>query len=635
LIFAEAIALGITPNSFEQTLRERAEQLVLSRGMDTTAEHQDKPELHRALHELQIHQLELEMQNQALLELQLQLQESAARYADLYEQAPVGYLTLDAQGLICEANLTGARLLGQAPRSLYGQHMVSFLCPTSLSAFSALLADVFACKSAVECTLALKTMPGTERWVQVTATRSPAGMCYLVMLDVSSQRQAQNKLQYLATHDALTALPNWAWGHQTLQDLLAERETSQPLMVLYLDLDKFKHVNDTYSHALGDRLLCNVSQRLSACLPPEALLCRLSGDEFMVILPQVTSNSMVIASCQGILAALSLPFDMEGVQLFTSASIGIASFPQDGQESGILIRNANTALYQAKKNGENSYCFFEASMNTQVQRFVHTRDALRQALERNEFVLHYQLQFDIATSKPVGMEALIRWQRPGHGLVMPDAFIQVAEESGLIVPIGRWVLHEACRQAKAWQDAGAPPLRMAVNLSALQFRQLRVTQDVLDALENSQLAAACLELELTESILLENDPAIIATLDGWKALGISLSIDDFGTGYSSLAYLKNFPINKLKIDRSFVRNLQDDDGSRAIVQAIIQIAHSLNMSIMAEGIESADAGEQLRLMGCNGAQGYHYARPLPASDLAQRLNITQADYTLPDSQSPY
>jgi predicted signal transduction protein with EAL and GGDEF domain len=363
-----------------------------------------------------------------------------------------------------------------------------------------------------------------------------------------------------------------------------------------------------------------VAERLKAQQRESDRLCRLSGDEFMMLLTRIDPKQLVArvsSVCERLLSNLAAPFDLEdGVQLVTSFSIGVALYPRDGSDAETLMRLADTALYEAKKAGPHAYRFFEPRMNIALRHFVETRDALRLALERREFVLHYQPQFDLRHGRLIGVEALLRWQ-PHHDSQprMPGVFIQVAEHSGLIVSIGRWVLREACRQAARWREAGWSDVSMAVNLSAVQFRQPGLEQDVIAALADSRLAPRHLELELTESILLQGVDSVLATVSRWKALGIRLSIDDFGTGYSSLAYLKRFKVDKLKIDRSFVSDIAHDEEDRAIVRAIIQMAHSLNLKTIAEGVESAAIEERLRAMGCEESQGYFYSRPLPAAEL--------------------
>ncbi|MTW20755.1 putative bifunctional diguanylate cyclase/phosphodiesterase [Allochromatium palmeri] len=446
-------------------------------------------------------------------------------------------------------------------------------------------------------------------------------LMHVVWNDISEQRRALEQIEYLAFHDALTGLPNRIRGQDWLRQTLdSAAHHGDGLAVLYLDMDQFKYVNDTHGHGVGDQLLKGVAERLKAQQRESDRLCRLSGDEFMMLLTKIEPEHLVprvSAVCERLLSNLAAPFDLEGgVQLVTSFSIGVALYPRDGADAETLMRLADTALYEAKKAGPHAYRFFEPRMNIALRHFVETRDALRLALERREFVLHYQPQFDLHDGRLIGVEALLRWQPAGEAHPrMPGVFIQVAEHSGLIVAIGRWVLREACRQAALWREAGWLDVSMAVNLSAVQFRQPGLEQDVIAALADSRLAPHHLELELTESILLQGIDSVLATVSRWKALGIRLSIDDFGTGYSSLAYLKRFKVDKLKIDRSFVSDIAHDEEDRAIVQAIIQMAHSLNLKTIAEGVESAAIEERLRTMGCEESQGYFYSRPLPAAEL--------------------
>ena len=445
-------------------------------------------------------------------------------------------------------------------------------------------------------------------------------LLHIVGHDITEQKKAREQVEFMAYHDGLTGLPNRLLGQQRLQQEIQQaREQLQGVAVLYLDMDKFKYVNDSCDHAVGDAMLRSVAGRLLQSLRTRDMVCRLSGDEFMVVLPEVQDRQPVASLCQRMLDALAAPFEVEGLQLFASFSIGVARFPQDGSDSETLMLNADTALYEAKKAGQKRYRFFEPDMNVKLLHYVETCEALRLALEQQQFELHYQPQIELSSGRVTGVEALLRWRRPGHGLVAPGSFIGIAEESGLIVPIGRWVLHEACRQAAAWQQAGLAVGRMAVNLSAIQFRQGVAEQDVRSALESSGLDPARLELELTESSLLEHDACVLSTLDQWSARGIRLAIDDFGTGYSSLAYLKRMKIDKLKIDRSFITGLLHDEESQAIVRAMIQIARSLQIKTLAEGIEDPRVAEQLKALGCDGVQGHWYAAPQPAQALEQWL----------------
>ena len=468
----------------------------------------------------------------------------------------------------------------------------------------------------------------TLRWVQCSGRAQFEGegeqrravRMHGVFLDVTAQEQARQQIDFLAFHDPLTSLPNRVLGLERLQQAIgaAARHQTQ-LALLYLDLDKFKYVNDTHGHALGDLLLKSVARRLTGCLRAEDSLCRLSGDEFMIVLPNVKNVNQVSNACERILSRHLEPFDLDGIQVVTSFCVGAVIYPQDGASGETLMRNADMALYEAKKTGSNSFRFFEPQMNANLLQYVKTREALALAIEREEFELHYQPQVRLSDNRVVGVEALIRWRRPGQGLLPPVSFIAAAEETGLIVPIGRWVLHEACRQAARWQASGMPRLTVAVNLSAMQFRQGIVEADVRGALGATGLDPNLLELELTESILLQSDDMVMSLLRRWKHQGIRLTIDDFGTGYSSLAYLKRLAVDKLKIDRSFVTNLRHDDQDRAIVLAMLQIARSLKLTTVAEGIEESDVAERLHTMGCDEVQGYLYARPQPAEVFEQWL----------------
>ncbi len=441
-----------------------------------------------------------------------------------------------------------------------------------------------------------------------------------VMEDITQKKQIQARIDFLAFHDALTRLPNRVLGLDRLkQAVVAGQRHHRRFAVLYMDLDKFKYVNDTHGHTVGDALLQAVAQRLTHLLRAEDMLCRLSGDEFMIVLQDVGEQEDVVSVCEKVLTHLARPFDLEGLRLHTSFSIGIAIYPQDGIDAEALMRNADTAMYEAKLDGRNTYRFFDQQMNAAMLRYVQTRDALRLALERQEFELHYQPQIELQSGRVVAVEALVRWNRPGYGVVKPSDFIPAAEESGLIVPLGRWVLREACQQAAAWRDAGWGSAVVAVNLSGAQFRHGHLEEHIFAALHDARLDPTCLELELTESILLLNIDAVMSSLRRLKSRGLRLSIDDFGTGYSSLSYLKRFRVDKLKIDQSFVRDILQDDEDRAIVQAVVQMARSLNLRTIAEGVEDEERSRMLKDLGCDEAQGYLFSRPLPAQAFKEWL----------------
>ncbi len=443
--------------------------------------------------------------------------------------------------------------------------------------------------------------------------------------DITERRQAEQKIEFLAYHDPLTGLPNRVLLQDRLQQALALAERNgTSLALVFLDLDNFKKINDSLGHAAGDVLLQEVALRLKRCVRDTDTISRQGGDEFVLILRDLHSTEGSLPVLTKIMETLQEPVRCEGNELSTSASIGVALYPQDGDDFETLRKKADMAMYRAKEAGRNTYRFFDEAMDDEAVEHLLMRSGLRRALERNEFVLHYQPQIDLASGQVIGAEALLRWQHPEYGLVPPGRFIPVAEESGLIVAIGEWVLHEACRQAAAWQHAGLRPLVLAVNLSAVQFRGGSVEETVLQALAASGLRPEYLELELTETILIQNVEQVMASVRRLKQLGVKLSIDDFGTGYSSLSYLKRFDIDKLKIDQSFIRDLASDPDDAAIVRAIIQMAHSLDVRAIAEGVETSDMLLQLRAFGCDEAQGYHFARPMPAAEFERYLAAPQS-----------
>ena len=552
---------------------------------------------------------------------QLALGDSDARYRTIFDSVIDAIFILDLAGNILAVNDHACQRYGYSREEFLRLHVTAIDTPEDAFHAPARLAAVER-DGQVAFEAHHRDARGQPLDVEVRASRilfdgRPAMLA--VVRDVTERKRAQERAEYLAYHDALTGLPNRLLGLDRLTQQVAQAQRHQrQLAVLYLDLDQFKHVNDRYGHLLGDRLLQSVSRRLSRRVRAEDSLCRLAADEFMLVLPEVGQEQSLadLASlCDRLLALMAEPFDLDGHQVYVNLSLGVALYPRDGSDGETLMRNADTALYAAKRAGRQTYRFFEPRMNDELARFIQTRDALRDALERQAFVLHYQPQVALDTGRVVGVEALLRWQRPDVGLVMPGDFIDVAEESGLIAALGTWVLREACRQAAAWRQAGWPDLVVAVNLSTVQFRRGGIGDEVLEALAATGLDPAGLTLELTESILLQDAEAVLATVATWKAAGIQLAIDDFGTGYSSLAYLKRFPVDKLKIDRSFIVGMVEHEPDRAIVQAILDMAGGLKLRTTAEGVEDATQARQLCAMGCDEAQGYLYSPPLAAADL--------------------
>jgi diguanylate cyclase (GGDEF)-like protein len=393
--------------------------------------------------------------------------------------------------------------------------------------------------------------------------------------------------------------------------------------MLYIDVNKLNHINETYGHLVGDALIKEVGMRLHDAMQSNMTAARLTGDKFIVVIDRVPAPERISGYCDTILRQIAKPYQIQGLHLTVTFSIGTVVYPRDGANSDIVLRRADTALSAAKLAGPNQARAFEIGMNSNVVRFTETRNALRLALERHEFEMYYQPQIDLRSGKVVGAEALLRWNRPDHGMVAPGKFIDVAEDSGLIIEIGKWVLDDVCRQATTWSNQGLGDLTFSVNVSAVQFRQSEVAAHVHDALANNGLNPANLELELTESIFLQSDAPVLSIMADWKARGIKLAIDDFGTGYSSLQYLKRLKIDKLKIDQSFVRNLTAKSEDYAIVQAIIQMALALKLKTIAEGVEDQPTIDQLKQLGCDQAQGYWFARPMSAARFFQWFKSQQ------------
>lgn len=571
----------------------------------------------------------------------LQKREDELRvFATTVEQSPSSVLLTDADGRVTYVNPTFTEISGYTLDDVHGSKPPLFrsdLTPEDI------IRQI------------LSTVRDGEVWSGELQSRSKSGFLYwesvkigpvldkkgktshyiLVNEDITLRKSYEEQLLHQANYDVLTNLPNRLLAFDRIaQAMASKRRDSSHVVVMFLDLDRFKNVNDTLGHALGDDLLIEAAKRLNNCVRMEDTVARLGGDEFLIILPHVqqTLNSEAIA--QKILQAMATPFVLSGREIYITASIGITVYPEDSDNAQVLLRNADSAMYQAKAKGRNSYCFFTQTMNEQAKQRMEIESQLRHAQERRELALHFQPVVDARSGKIVAAEALLRWHNAKLGNVSPATFIPLAEDSGLILPIGDWVLRTACQAALTWQQADRPPVRVCVNVSVRQFRNSNIIRTLSSALEESGLPAHCLEVEITEGLLLDDAPEVQELLDKLHAMGIRISIDDFGTGYSSLSYLKKFPFDVLKIDQSFVRDVISDPEDAALASAIIHMAHELKLEVIGEGVETP---EQLAFLSGNGldmAQGYLFSKPAPAAEFSRMLEKRALYQPLEESARP-
>ncbi len=485
---------------------------------------------------------------------------------------------------------------------------------------------------------------GTERFIQqeIESADGPSGETWLIgtAQDVTERKNAEKKIHYLAYYDELTGLPNRTFIREQLKHLIESAKRKNKLMAaLSLDLDIFERINDTLGHDAGDTLLKDVARRLSKCVRAADrvgteshmkhdqssllrnwdMVARPSGDEFIILMTEIGRAEDAANLARRINAALAEPFELHGNRLALTVSTGIAVYPRDGRNTEALLKNADAAMHHAKEQGGNNYQFYSSSIHASAQERLALEASLRQAIEREDLELYYQPKIHMNTGRTVGMEALLRWRHPERGMIPPNMFIPLAEETGLIRPLGDWVLRTACLQNKAWQDLGLPRERIAVNVSSRQFKDRDFVSSVNQILAKTNLDPSCLELEITEGTLMHDTEANQQALTELNAMGVSIALDDFGTGYSSLSYLKRFPINTLKIDRSFVKDVTTDSDSSAIVDAIIALSRSVDINLVAEGVETAEQYQYLQSKGCREMQGYYISRPLPATKYARWL----------------
>jgi diguanylate cyclase (GGDEF)-like protein/PAS domain S-box-containing protein len=558
-----------------------------------------------------------------------ELKSRVAEQDALLQNALVG-IVLVRRSKIVSCNRRFEEVLGFEPDTLIGKSS-RLLYPTDedYRVFEVQADEILSKGLSYSGSLRMVKRDGGFFWGEITGRAldpaKPQDGSIWIITDVTERKNAEAKVDFMAYHDALTELPNRLLFKDRFEQAMAYADRAKTKVgLLFLDLDNFKTINDSLGHAVGDGLIQQIAVRLKGCVRDTDTVGRQGGDEFLIVLPNIPEANSAAPTIVKMMERLVEPCEIEGHELVTSVSIGVAVYPDDGADFETLMKKADMAMYRAKDSGRNTYRFFDEQMNVEALEQLNMRVGLRHALARGEFVLHYQPQIDLSSGALVGVEALIRWNHPEFGLVPPGRFISVAEDSGMIVPIGEWVLHEACRQAVTWQKYEMADLGIAVNLSAVQFKRGDIERSVFSALKASGIDPRLLELELTESILIVDTESVLATVKRLKLMGVKLSIDDFGTGYSSLSYLKRFQVDKLKIDQSFVRGLATDPEDAAIVRAIIQMAKSFGLRTIAEGVEDERSLDLLRLFQCDEAQGYFFARPMPAEELPAYLAKVRA-----------
>lgn len=552
------------------------------------------------------------------------------RSADLQQFRTAMDVTADAITLINRSTLRFVEFNASACDMLgYSREELLQMCPGELDGSSTadlqvMFDDIIAGQNANELTeTQLRRKNGSHVQVEIRRQAYRSGGEWIivgVVRDITERKEADKRLLHMAHYDALTGLPNRTQFYATLQIILAQAaEKKWQVAVLFIDLDHFKNVNDTFGHAIGDELLRQLSNRLVQCVNIRDTVGRLGGDEFALILMTQDGQKGATSMVNKVREELRTPFHLKGHDVQVTASIGIALYPDDDIVPDTLIKFADTAMYRAKQAGRDSYRFFTAEMNAEVLARLDLETALRKAVENEEFVLHYQPKVRLSDGRVCGLEALLRWERPGHGLISPNAFIPALEETGMIIPVGKWIIAAACRQIAQWQRSDIGPVQVSVNVSARQFNEGGLWADVISALTDNDVAADLLELELTESSLMINTERTIVSLQKLRGLGIKVSIDDFGTGYSSLSYLRRFQIDTLKIDISFIREVTVNSEDAAIVLAIIHLAHSLKLDVIAEGVETVEQMDFLQSNHCDQIQGYLFSRPLGLHAIEQLL----------------
>jgi diguanylate cyclase (GGDEF)-like protein/PAS domain S-box-containing protein len=557
----------------------------------------------------------------ARLAAEAALRESEIRYRLLFEQNAAGVCVNRLDGSIVDCNSTFGSMLGYPREDLVGRNAAEIYAnPAEADELIALLRSAGTLNS-VE--IELRRADGSALWVienLVLVGDTQTGVVHATVVDISDRKRAEEQIEFHAYHDVLTHLPNRKLFTDRLRHgLTRARRSGKAVAVLFVDIDHFKTINDTLGHTAGDQLLLEVAHRLRLCVREDDTVARLGGDEFTVILGDLRYPEDAVTVAEKILEGVQPPLTIAGTPIVATVSIGIAIYPDDGTDPESLLRNADSAMYRAKEAGRNTYQLCTDEMKHRAVERLAVESRLRSAIQESQLILAYQPQINLVTGRTIGVEALVRWNDPERGIVAPLSFIPIAEETRLIVPLGEWVLRTACLQTKQWQDRGAGPIRVAVNLSARQFQQHDLVEMVRSVLDESGLSASSLELEITETTAMQNAEITVEILRALREIGVGISIDDFGMGYSSLNYLKRFPISAVKIDRAFVGDLIADDGDAAIVSAVIGMARSLRLRVVAEGVETAEQFAFLRSRECDEAQGFYFSRPIPAEEATRAL----------------
>lgn len=550
------------------------------------------------------------------------IEESKQRYQSLFDRNPDIVFTLDLSGKITSVNPMLEKLLGYSPVSILDVNLFEYVISTGKQEARHHIEQALR-GNPQQFTVGFLTKEGTSRDLFITCGPTVVNDqivgVYGIAKDITEQKQAEQIIHKMAYFDEITGLPNRSNFQECMAETLEKARNNSLVGLMFLDLDKFKQVNDTLGHHTGDLLLIDVSKRIIQSVPEGSIVSRLGGDEFTIIFPTLSHTDEVIPIADAILQALAEPFYLHKRELYITTSIGICIYPEHGTDVETLIKNADASMYRAKESGGNTYSVYSKSIQelNEAKHKIHSN--LHKAIEREEFYLHFQPKIDLRSDKINGVEALIRWKNQELGQMSPVQFIPIAEESGLILPIGEWVLRTACKQNKAWQDAGLLPIVMSVNLSSIQLQNEHLVRTIGQILRETELDPQWLEIEITESMLLQNTQHTMKVLAEIKELGISISIDDFGVGYSSLSYLKHFSFDYLKMDKSFIDNLNMSPKDELIISGIIKLAHSLNMKVIAEGVESSEQLSYLREQGCDGVQGYLISKPLSAGEFIERV----------------